>query len=49
MLTVQQLDFLKDRMNILRLFEVITKEILGEEYVAPSKIIPIVICLTETS
>ncbi|CAK1587745.1 unnamed protein product [Parnassius mnemosyne] len=48
MLTAQQLEFIKDLINILRPLEVITKEISGENYVTASKIIPIVSCLTET-
>lgn len=48
MLTAQQLEFIKDLINILRPLEVITKEISGEDYVTASKIIPIVSCLTET-
>lgn len=48
MLTAQQLEFIKDLINILRPLEVVTKEISGENYVTASKIIPIVSCLTET-
>ncbi|CAG5018852.1 unnamed protein product [Parnassius apollo] len=48
MLTAQQLEFIKDLINILRPLEVITKGISGENYVTASKIIPIVSCLTET-
>lgn len=48
MLAAQQLQFIKDLINILRPLEVITKEISGEDYVTASKIIPIVSCLTET-
>lgn len=48
MLTTQQLEFIKDLINILRPLEVITKEISREAYVTASKIIPNVSCLTET-
>ncbi|KAH0567774.1 hypothetical protein KQX54_013614 [Cotesia glomerata] len=47
MLTAQQLEFIRDLINILRLLEIITKEI-SEDYVTASKIIPIVSCLTGT-
>lgn len=48
MLTAQQLELIRDLINILRPLEVITKEISREGYVTASKIIPIVSCLTET-
>ncbi|GFY39790.1 vesicular integral-membrane protein VIP36 [Trichonephila inaurata madagascariensis] len=48
MLTAQQLEVVKDIVNILRPLEVITKEISGEDYFTASKIIPIVSCLNET-
>ncbi|XP_070167962.1 E3 SUMO-protein ligase ZBED1-like [Polyergus mexicanus] len=48
MLTAAQLDALKDLIQIYESLEVFTKEVLGENYVTSSKIIPMIYCLNKS-